>query len=86
MPGHGRPRTRDGFEIALICALRIESDAVVALFDEFWQEDEIYGKAPGDPNAYTSGEPVRTMSYWHLCEGWDHQVFLWISRRILGSP
>lgn len=55
MPVHGRPRSRDEFEIAVICALRIESDAVEALFDEFWEEDSTYGKAPGDPNAYTTG-------------------------------
>jgi nucleoside phosphorylase len=55
MPFHGRPRSREEFEIAVICALRIESDAVEALFDEFWEEDDTYGKAPGDPNAYTTG-------------------------------
>jgi nucleoside phosphorylase len=55
MPIHGRPRSRDEFEIAVICALRIESDAVEALFDEFWEEDDTYGKAHGDPNAYTTG-------------------------------
>ena len=55
MPTHDRPRSRDEFEIAIICALRIESDAVEALFDEFWEEDDTYGKAPGDSNAYTTG-------------------------------
>ncbi|OKL58585.1 hypothetical protein UA08_06085 [Talaromyces atroroseus] len=51
-----RPTDRNGFEIAIICALITESDAFEALFDEFWEEDELeYGKAPGDPNAYTLG-------------------------------
>lgn len=50
-----RPNDREGFEIALICALQIESDAVEALFDDYYEEDYSYGKAPGDPNAYTTG-------------------------------
>jgi hypothetical protein len=51
---HRRPETRKGFAIAILCALTLEADAVDALFDEIW-EDEKYGKAPGDPNAYTLG-------------------------------
>ncbi|EHK43342.1 hypothetical protein TRIATDRAFT_33697 [Trichoderma atroviride IMI 206040] len=50
-----RPSGRDDFEIALICALQIESDAVEALFDGYYEEDYSYGKAVGDPNAYTTG-------------------------------
>lgn len=50
-----RPNSREDFEIALICALRIESDAVEALFDGYYEEDYSYGKAAGDPNAYTTG-------------------------------
>jgi len=51
-----RPKDRDGFEIAIICALRSEADAVEALFDEYWDEDgDRYGKASGDTNAYTTG-------------------------------
>jgi nucleoside phosphorylase len=47
---------RGDFEIAIICALQSEADAVEALFDKFWGDDgEMYGKAPGDPNAYTTG-------------------------------
>jgi len=49
-----QPRHRNDFEIAIICALQLESDAVEALFDEFW-EGEDYGKAVGDTNAYTLG-------------------------------
>jgi len=55
MADPSRPRSRREFEIALICALPIESDAVEALFDEIWDEDYTYGKAPGDPNTYTLG-------------------------------
>ncbi|KAL7796893.1 hypothetical protein V8C43DRAFT_277625 [Trichoderma afarasin] len=50
-----RPNSREGFQIALICALRVEFDAVEALFDEYYEQDFSYSKAPGDPNAYTTG-------------------------------
>jgi nucleoside phosphorylase len=51
-----QPKGRNDFEIAIICALRSEADAVEALFDKFWGDDgEMYGKASGDPNAYTTG-------------------------------
>ncbi|OCK75506.1 putative kinesin light chain, partial [Lepidopterella palustris CBS 459.81] len=50
-----RPRDRNDFDIAIICALTIESDAVEALFDEIWEGDCAYGKAPTDPNFYTTG-------------------------------
>jgi nucleoside phosphorylase len=50
------PTQREDFEIAIICALQSEADAVEALFDKFWDDDgKTYGKAPGDPNAYTTG-------------------------------
>ncbi|KAH8123543.1 hypothetical protein LI328DRAFT_169357 [Trichoderma asperelloides] len=52
----GWPKCREGFEIALICALQIESDAVEALFDVYYEEDFSYGKAQGDLNAYTTGK------------------------------
>lgn len=52
-----RPLNRDSFDIAVICALRVEADAIEALIDEQWEFDphESYGRAPGDPNAYTTG-------------------------------
>ncbi|KAK5045298.1 hypothetical protein LTR84_009404 [Exophiala bonariae] len=50
-----QPRSRDGFEIAIICALRTESDAVEALFDQFWEEEVEYDKVRGDSNSYTLG-------------------------------
>src|SRR5436853_4485737 len=51
-----RPRTRDEFEIAIICALPKEADAVEALFDETYDESgQVYGKQAGDANAYMTG-------------------------------
>lgn len=51
-----RPINREGFETAIICALTLEADAVEALFDHHWSDDEVrYGKVPGDPNGYSTG-------------------------------
>ncbi|KAK4164715.1 phosphorylase superfamily [Cladorrhinum sp. PSN259] len=51
-----RPANRDDFQIAIVCALRREYDAVCLLIDEFWDEDgDPYGRAPGDPNYYRTG-------------------------------
>ncbi|QYS99266.1 hypothetical protein H0G86_006408 [Trichoderma simmonsii] len=50
------PSSRDEFEVALVCALPLEYDAVSFLFDEFWDKDgDRYGRAIGDPNTYTTG-------------------------------
>ncbi|ERF70439.1 hypothetical protein EPUS_04717 [Endocarpon pusillum Z07020] len=50
------PNDRRGFEIALICALQVEADAVHAIFDKFWEDEgKMYGQAPGDHNSYTPG-------------------------------
>lgn len=49
-----RPRHRDDFEIAIICALTVESDPVETLLDEEYEPD-LYGKARGDRNTYTTG-------------------------------
>ncbi|KAM4057603.1 phosphorylase superfamily protein [Hirsutella rhossiliensis] len=44
------------FEVAIICALPLEYDAVSYLFDEFWDEQgDQYGKVKKDPNIYTTG-------------------------------
>ncbi|KAK4867782.1 hypothetical protein LT330_006665 [Penicillium expansum] len=52
----GRPASRDEFEIAIVCALPLEYNAVSLLIDEFWDEDcDYYGRANGDPNTYTTG-------------------------------
>ncbi|KAF5545951.1 hypothetical protein FMEXI_5867 [Fusarium mexicanum] len=51
-----RPEKRENFEVAIICALSHEADAVIALFDHHWEDDGFsYGKARGDPNAYSIG-------------------------------
>ncbi|KPM42141.1 hypothetical protein AK830_g4416 [Neonectria ditissima] len=50
------PANRFAFEIAIICALTIESNAIESLFDRHWDDDGIgYDKATGDPNAYSTG-------------------------------
>ncbi|KAN0078947.1 hypothetical protein V8E54_005460 [Elaphomyces granulatus] len=49
-----QPRDRNDFEIAIICALPLEASAVSALFDKQW-DDQKYGKAPRDSNAYSTG-------------------------------
>lgn len=51
-----RPRRREDFEIAIICALPLEYDAVTLIFDEFWDEDgDRYKRAKMDHNTYTTG-------------------------------
>ncbi|KAG9524203.1 purine and uridine phosphorylase, partial [Aureobasidium melanogenum] len=47
---------RDDFEVAIICALPREADAVLRLFDQNYDEHGIrYGKQEGDMNAYSTG-------------------------------
>ncbi|KAK1253119.1 LOW QUALITY PROTEIN: hypothetical protein MKX08_004306, partial [Trichoderma sp. CBMAI-0020] len=51
-----RPSGRGDFDIAIICALPLEYDAVSYIFDDFWDEDgDQYGRAVGDTNHYTTG-------------------------------
>ncbi|OQD86911.1 hypothetical protein PENSOL_c083G06260 [Penicillium solitum] len=50
-----RPRDLHAFEIAIFCALRLEADAMIALFDGIWEQEEQYKKGPGDINSYTFG-------------------------------
>ena len=51
-----RPSRREDFEIVIICALRLEYDAVSYVFDEYWDDDgDKYGRAEGDRNSYTTG-------------------------------
>lgn len=60
MDGQKRPRSRDQFEIAIICALALEADAVLLSLDEIWGEaPPIYGRAPGDHNHYDFGRSGR---------------------------
>ncbi|KAK5049114.1 hypothetical protein LTR84_005537 [Exophiala bonariae] len=50
------PSSRDEFHIAIICALPLEADGVESMFDKFWDDEgRDFGKAPEDPNAYTTG-------------------------------
>ncbi|KAK6499961.1 hypothetical protein TWF481_010317 [Arthrobotrys musiformis] len=50
-----RPSNRSEFEIAIICALKLEYDAVSLLIDEYWDDEgDPYGRAPGDQNTYTT--------------------------------
>lgn len=50
------PRSRDEFQIAIICALPLEADAVEALFDDYYDDlGHVYGKHIGDANSYTTG-------------------------------
>lgn len=50
------PASRDEFEIAIVCALPLEYNAVSLLFDKFWDENgDPYGRAIGDTNTYTTG-------------------------------
>lgn len=48
------PNRRDYFTVAIICAKKIENDAVEAMFDKHLDESQ-YGKAVGDPNSYHLG-------------------------------
>ncbi|RYC81255.1 hypothetical protein BFJ63_vAg15855 [Fusarium oxysporum f. sp. narcissi] len=55
-PGPSHPKDRYGFEIAIICALPLEADAIEALFDYYWDGNgPPFDKEPGDPNAYSTG-------------------------------
>lgn len=50
------PASRSEFKVAILCALPLEADPVEALFDRRWDDNgDTYGKAPGDPNAYSTG-------------------------------
>ncbi|KAK2685484.1 hypothetical protein QWA68_016227 [Fusarium oxysporum] len=51
-----RPNDRRGFEIAIICALPLEADAIEALFDYCWDGNgPPFRKAARDPNSYSTG-------------------------------
>lgn len=50
-----RPKSREDFEIAIVCAKDLEYNAVWLLVDGFWDEEEDLGRAIGDPNTYTTG-------------------------------
>jgi hypothetical protein len=48
------PDRRD-IAIAFFCALSLEADAMIAMFDEVCGHDFQYEKGPGDTNSYTFG-------------------------------
>ncbi|KAL2151233.1 hypothetical protein VTH82DRAFT_6331 [Thermothelomyces myriococcoides] len=52
-----RPVSRAGFRIAILCTRPLEVEAVDALLDHRWDDDDgpRYGKAEDDPNFYTLG-------------------------------
>ncbi|KAK1081925.1 hypothetical protein LTR33_004285 [Friedmanniomyces endolithicus] len=57
MSDNARPKSRDGFQIAIICALPEERDTVENIMTrDFKDPKRPYGKAPGDDNVYTLGE------------------------------
>ncbi|KAL5042125.1 hypothetical protein BDW71DRAFT_200853 [Aspergillus fruticulosus] len=50
------PITRDDFEVAIICALPLEANAVLSGFDHFFNDDPpLANQASGDPNSYSMG-------------------------------
>ncbi|KAK2770374.1 phosphorylase superfamily protein [Colletotrichum kahawae] len=56
MASDQRPRRREDFRIAVLCALPLEYNAATLAFDEFFDEDgDKFGRARGDPNKYTTG-------------------------------
>ncbi|KAL2864110.1 nucleoside phosphorylase domain-containing protein [Aspergillus lucknowensis] len=56
------PIGRDQFNIAVICALGSESNAVEGIFDEVWPRPTGLGKSNNDPNTYTLGR----IGYWNV--------------------
>ncbi|EAW19321.1 Pfs and NB-ARC domain protein [Aspergillus fischeri NRRL 181] len=51
-----RPRHRDEFDIAIICSLSCEAEAIEASLDEVYDRfGEIYDKVPEDRNVYING-------------------------------
>ncbi|KAK6338230.1 hypothetical protein TWF730_002303 [Orbilia blumenaviensis] len=50
-----RPGGREDFQIAIICALPVEYNAVSLLIDQWWDQDDKYGRAEGDSNTYRNG-------------------------------
>lgn len=58
LPTHSRPTSRADFDIAVVCALPFEKNAVQAIFDDDWDDGEKalkYGTSRGDTNAYSHG-------------------------------
>ncbi|KAL4779145.1 hypothetical protein BJX76DRAFT_341587 [Aspergillus varians] len=50
------PVGRDDFEVAIICALPLEANAVLSLFDQFFEDDpSLAHRDRSDPNSYSLG-------------------------------
>ncbi|CAG8045811.1 unnamed protein product [Penicillium olsonii] len=58
MPSNQSTRSGDpkDYEIAIFCALGLEADATIAMFDETWEHADQPLRAPGDTNSYTFGQ------------------------------
>ncbi|KAK6342202.1 hypothetical protein TWF730_001680 [Orbilia blumenaviensis] len=55
-PPNYQPQNRKGFKIAIICALKVEFNAVALVVDEFFDNrGECYGRAAHDHNSYRTG-------------------------------
>lgn len=52
-----RPKSRHEFNVAIFCALPIEADAVISVFDHTWDVDGVYvyKQVRDDLNSYTAG-------------------------------
>ncbi|KAL4918902.1 hypothetical protein BDW62DRAFT_180053 [Aspergillus aurantiobrunneus] len=60
MNGHDRPLTRNDFEVAIICALPLENNAVLCSLDEVWLDAPYdYRRAEGDESNYVFGRSGR---------------------------
>lgn len=56
MASRSRPRRREDFQVAVVCALPLEYDAAVFACEEVWDKGETQlGNAPGDYNTYATG-------------------------------
>lgn len=57
--GPTQPLSREDFQVAILCALPLEVDAVEATFDKDWDDEVLDGppidKAAGDLNYYSTG-------------------------------
>ncbi|KAM0548171.1 hypothetical protein ACHAPJ_009969 [Fusarium lateritium] len=49
--------SREDFQIAIVCALALEYNAISHIIDEFWDESTL-GRSAGDPNTYFFGRIV----------------------------
>ncbi|KAH0369313.1 hypothetical protein KCU65_g3442, partial [Aureobasidium melanogenum] len=49
------PRNRNDFRTAIVCALKLEAEAVETQISGFYKSQE-FGKADGDPNTYSLGQ------------------------------